>query len=52
MLFSVRHIPSWVPYFSYEPLTRIGRKLSERIRNEPIDSVKNGLVRGESVIML
>jgi hypothetical protein len=50
ILFSVRHIPSWVPYFSYEPLTRIGRKLSERIRNEPIDFVKNALVCGDHTL--
>jgi len=45
--FSVRYIPSWVPYFSYKPLVRIGRKLSERIKNEPIDFVKNALVCGD-----
>jgi hypothetical protein len=44
---SVRHIPSWVPYLSYEPLALIGRKLSERVRNEPIDFVKNALVCGD-----
>ncbi|KAF8483988.1 cytochrome P450 [Russula ochroleuca] len=43
----LRHIPSWVPYLSYEPLARIGRKLSERIKNEPIDFVKNALVCGD-----
>jgi hypothetical protein len=43
----VRHIPSWVPFLSYEPLARTVRKLSERIRNEPIDFVKNALVRGD-----
>jgi hypothetical protein len=42
--FSVRYIPSWVPYFSYEPVARIGRKLSERMRNEPINLVKDALV--------
>jgi hypothetical protein len=45
-LFLVRHIPSWVPYFSYEPLIRIGRKTSERIKNEPFEFVKNALVCG------
>jgi len=44
---SVRYIPSWVPYFSYEPLVRIGRRLSERTKNEPIDFVKNALVCGD-----
>ena len=46
-LFTVRYIPSWVPYFSYEPLAQIVRKLSVRVRNEPIDFVKNALVRGD-----
>jgi hypothetical protein len=44
---SVRYIPSWVPYFSYKPLVRIGMKLSERTKNEPIDFVKNALVCGD-----
>jgi hypothetical protein len=43
----VRHIPSWVPFLSYEPFARTVRKLSERIRNEPIDFVKNALVCGD-----
>jgi hypothetical protein len=43
----VRHIPSRVPYLSYEPLAEKGRKMSERIRNEPIDFVKNALVGGD-----
>ena len=45
-ILSVRYIPSWVPYFSYEPLVQIGRRLSDRIKNEPIDFVKNALVCG------
>jgi hypothetical protein len=47
VIFSVRHIPSWVPYFSYEPFARIVRKSSERVRNEPIDFVKNALARDD-----
>jgi hypothetical protein len=43
----LRYIPSWVPYFSYEPLAKIVRKLSVRIRNEPLDFVKNALVRAD-----
>ncbi|KAI0274190.1 cytochrome P450 [Russula aff. rugulosa BPL654] len=43
-LFSVRHIPSWVPYLSHERLARTVRKLSATIKNEPIDLVKNALV--------
>jgi hypothetical protein len=49
-LFSVRHIPSWVPFLSYEPLARTIRKLSERMRNEPIDFVKNALVCGDHAL--
>ncbi|KAI0278781.1 cytochrome P450 [Russula aff. rugulosa BPL654] len=45
----LRHIPSWVPYFIYKPLVRIGRKMSERIRNEPIEFVKNALNNGTAV---
>ncbi|KAF8504866.1 cytochrome P450 [Russula emetica] len=45
----LRHIPSWVPYLSYEPLARKGRKLSERIKNEPIEFVKNALHDGTAV---
>jgi hypothetical protein len=46
-LFIVRHIPSWVPYLSYKPLARIVRKLSKRMRDEPIEFVKNALVCGD-----
>ena len=42
----VRHIPSWIPWFSYGPLARIGGKLSHRMKNEPIDFVKNAMVCG------
>jgi hypothetical protein len=45
-LSSVRHIPSWVPYFSYESLVQRGRKVGERLKNEPIEFVKNALVCG------
>jgi hypothetical protein len=44
---SVRHVPSWVPYFSYKPVARTVQKLSKRIRNEPIDFVKSALVCGD-----
>ncbi|KAI0285797.1 CyP450 monooxygenase, partial [Russula aff. rugulosa BPL654] len=43
----LRYIPSWVPYFSYEPFARIVRELSQRIRNEPLDFAKNALVCGD-----
>jgi hypothetical protein len=43
-LFSVRHIPSWVPYLSYKPLAQKGRNISEKMKNEPFEFVKNALV--------
>jgi hypothetical protein len=45
-LFSVRHIHSWVPFLDYEPMIQRGRELSDKIRNEPIEFVKNAMVRG------
>ena len=48
-LSSVCHIPSWVPYFSYKPLVQRCRKVSERMKNEPIEFVKNALVCGHHV---
>ncbi|KAF8483908.1 cytochrome P450 [Russula ochroleuca] len=45
----LRHIPSWVPFLSYEPLAGTVRKLSERMRNEPLDFVKNALNTGTAV---
>ena len=40
----MRHIPSWVPWFNYESLARIGRELSLRTMNEPINFVKSAMV--------
>lgn len=45
-LFVVRHIPSWVPWLSYEPLARLGRELGDKMKNEPIDFVKSAIVCG------
>ncbi|KAN0135790.1 Cytochrome P450 [Lactarius tabidus] len=45
----LRHIPSWVPWLSYEPLAQKGRELSRRIMNEPIDFVKNAMQDGTAV---
>ena len=45
--FSVRHIHSWVPFLSYESLIRKGRDLSEKIKNDPINFVKNAMVRDD-----
>ena len=42
--FTVKYIPSWVPWFSYEPLARTIRRLSEKTMNDPINFVKNAMV--------
>jgi hypothetical protein len=43
--FLVRYIPSWVPWFSYEPLAQKARRLNEKMKNDPINFVKNAMVR-------
>ncbi|KAH9016887.1 cytochrome P450 [Lactarius hengduanensis] len=48
----LRHIPSWVPWFSYESLARIGRELGQRTMNEPIDFVKSAMRDGTAVSSL
>jgi hypothetical protein len=42
---SVKYIPSWVPWFSYEPLAREGKRLSKKMKDDPINFVKNAMVR-------
>ena len=42
--FTVRRIHSWVPFINYEPLIQKGKKLSEIIKNGPIDFVKSVMV--------
>ncbi|KAI9448687.1 cytochrome P450 [Lactarius psammicola] len=48
----LRHIPSWVPWLSYEPLARLGRELGQRTMNEPIDFVKSAMRDGTAVSSL
>jgi len=43
--FSVRYVPSWVPCLSYEPLAQKARRLNEKMKNDPINFVKNAMVR-------
>ena len=44
---SVRHMPSWMPWFNYESLAQKGRELSSRMINEPINFVKSAMVRSQ-----
>ncbi|KAI9441889.1 cytochrome P450 [Lactarius indigo] len=48
----LRHIPSWVPWLSYEPLARLGRELGQRTMNEPMDFVKKAMRDGTAVSSL
>lgn len=45
----LKYIPSWVPWFSYEPLARTVRRLSEKTINDPINFVKNAMREGTAV---
>ncbi|KAH8984171.1 cytochrome P450 [Lactarius hatsudake] len=45
----LRHLPSWVPWFKYEPLASECRELARRMRNEPIDFVRNSMRKGTAV---
>ena len=40
----VRHIPGWLPWFSYKPLARIGHDLGNEVLNEPIRFVIDSMV--------
>ncbi|KAI9445943.1 cytochrome P450 [Lactarius indigo] len=45
----LRRLPSWVPWFRYEPLVSECRELAQRMRNEPINFVKNFMRDGTAV---
>jgi len=45
----LRHIPSWVPWLSYEPMGQKVRVLSEKMRNDPINFVKNAMHEGRAI---
>lgn len=42
---SVRHIPEWLPWFSYKPLARVGHELGIQVLYPPIRFVKESMVR-------
>ncbi|KAH9987414.1 cytochrome P450 [Russula vinacea] len=48
----LRHIHSWVPFLSYEPLIRKGRELSGKLKNGPFEFVKNAMHNGTAVLSL
>ncbi|KAI9448680.1 cytochrome P450 [Lactarius psammicola] len=45
----LRHLPSWVPWFKYEPLASECREMGQRMRKEPIDFVRNSMRNGTAV---
>ncbi|KAH9077873.1 cytochrome P450 [Lactarius deliciosus] len=45
----LRRLPSWVPWFKYEPLAGECRELAQRMKNEPIDFVRNSMREGTAV---
>ena len=40
----VRHIPEWMPWFSYKPLARFGYNLGQEVIHEPMRFVKESIV--------
>ncbi|KAH9020010.1 cytochrome P450 [Lactarius pseudohatsudake] len=48
-LYSVRRLPSWAPCFKYEPLAGECRELVQRMKNVPIDFVRNSMREGTAV---
>ncbi|KAH9986739.1 cytochrome P450 [Russula compacta] len=42
----LRHIPEWLPWFSYKPLARIGLALGSQVIYSPIQFVKEAMVSG------
>lgn len=41
---SVRHIPEWLPWFSYKPLASVGTELGKQVLYPPIQYVKESIV--------
>ena len=40
----MRHIPEWLPWFSYKKLIRVGRELGKQVKYPPIQFVKESMV--------
>jgi hypothetical protein len=41
--FTVRHIPEWVPWFSYKPLARLGYDIGQNTMHEPLRFVRESM---------
>ncbi|KAH9986764.1 cytochrome P450 [Russula compacta] len=42
----LRHIPEWLPWFSYKPLARIGHEMGNQVLYPPIQFVKESMRKG------
>jgi hypothetical protein len=43
--FLVRHIPEWLPWFSYQPLARLGHELGQAVMHGPLEFARECIVR-------
>ena len=48
--FLVRHVPEWLPWFSYKPIARYGYNLGQEVTYGQVSLVKESIVRYVSVI--
>ncbi|KAH9986732.1 cytochrome P450 [Russula compacta] len=42
----LRHIPEWLPWFSYKPQARIGREIGNQVLYPPMKFVKESMLKG------
>ncbi|KAH9967253.1 cytochrome P450 [Russula dissimulans] len=45
----LRHIPEWLPWFSYKPLARYGHRLGNQVLYPPIQFVKKSMLDGTAL---
>jgi len=45
----LRHIPEWLPWFSYKPILRRARELGKQVKYPPIQFVKESMLNGTAV---
>ncbi|KAI9437411.1 cytochrome P450 [Lactarius psammicola] len=45
----LRRLPSWVPWFKYEPLASECREMARRMKDEPIEFVRNSMRDGTAI---
>jgi len=48
----LRHIPEWLPWFSYKPLARVGRELGNQVLHPPVRFVKESMLNGTARLSL